>query len=95
MGTISTLPGVSCATSISCFAVGLANIQTLIERWQGSKWVQVTSPNPTGATSSSLHAVFCLSPAACWAVGRFTKTGPDISLAEYWNGRRWSIVQTP
>ena len=51
-----------------------------------------------GAASASLRAVFCLSPGACWAVGASAKrevTSPDSTLAEHWNGRRWSIVRTP
>ncbi len=97
-GTLSALPAVSCATSINCFAVGVENVQTLIEHWRGSKWVQVKSPNPAGAASTALRAVFCLSPGACWAVGVSAKqevTGPDSTLAEHWNGTRWSIVRTP
>jgi hypothetical protein len=98
VGAISDLPGVSCATSASCFAVGSVNAQTLIEHWQGSKWVRLKSPNPVGAGSAELRGVFCLSTAACWAVGASDKqafTGPASTLAEHWNGTRWSIVTTP
>jgi hypothetical protein len=92
---------VAASPSTSCFAVGvqgLANPQTLIERWERSRWVQVKSPNPAGATAPALRAVFCLSPKGCWAVGLSTKlnlTGPASTLAEHWNGRSWSIVRTP
>lgn len=95
---VGTLLGVSCATPTSCFTVGvqgLANPQTLIERWRGSRWVKVNSPNPAGATAPALRAVFCLSPGACWAVGASAKQNFTSTLAEYWNGRRWSIVRTP
>ena len=98
---VGSLQGVSCATSTSCFAVGVqgqANPQTLIERWQRSRWVKVKSPNPAGAKLPVLRAVFCLSPKACWAVGlsiNLNFTGPARTLAEYWNGRSWSIVRTP
>jgi hypothetical protein len=98
MGTTSALPSVSCATSASCFAVGIDGVRTLIERWQGSKWVKANSPNPAGATSAELLAVFCLSSVACWAVGQSPAPGlrgPDRTLAEHWNGTRWSIVPTP
>jgi hypothetical protein len=96
-GTLSALPGVSCVTSFNCFAVGVENVQTLIEHWRGSKWVKVKSPNPAAAKSAGLRAVSCLSPRACWAVGTSAKqdTGPDSTLAEHWNGSRWSIVLTP
>jgi hypothetical protein len=92
------LQGVSCATSVNCFTVGLVGVHALIEHWQGSKWVRVKSPSPAGEQSAELHGVFCLSPAACWAVGASAKiafTGPYRTLAEHWNGRRWSIVPSP
>ena len=98
---VGSLQGVSCATSTSCFAVGVqgqANPQTLIERWQRSRWVEVKSPNPAGANIPVLRAVFCLSPKECWAVGlsvNLNITGPARTLAEHWNGSSWSIVRTP
>jgi hypothetical protein len=96
-GALSGLQSVSCATAINCFAVGLVNTKALIERWRGSKWTRVKNPIPIGAKSSALHAVFCLHKGACWAVGVSAKqpSGPDSTLAEHWNGRRWSIVRTP
>lgn len=97
-GHLSILRGVSCATLINCVAVGSDNARTLIEAWRGSKWARVRSPNPAISKSAELSAVFCLSPGACWAVGGSAKqqnTGPDSTLAERWNGRRWSIVPTP
>ena len=98
VGAGSTLPGASCATSANCFAVGFVNVHALIEHWQGSKWVRVKSPDPAGAGSAELQRVFCLSPRSCWAVGASDKhpfLGPASTLAEHWNGRRWSIVPTP
>jgi hypothetical protein len=96
-GTISSLPGVSCATPVNCFAVGAQNVQTLIERWRGSKWVKVKSPSPAG--SAALNAVYCLSRAGCWAVGVSARQGfgggPESTLAAHWNGKRWSIMPTP
>jgi hypothetical protein len=96
--TLSDLPSVSCATSLSCFAVGFVNAHTLVEHWRGSRWARVKSPNPAGAKSAALRSVFCLSRGACWAVGASTKQGstsPDSTVAEHWNGTRWSIVPTP
>jgi hypothetical protein len=48
--------------------------------------------------SAALYSVFYLSRKACWAVGVSSKqefTGPNASLAEHWNGTRWTIVATP
>ena len=98
----SLFGGVSCVTSSDCFAVGhyyKSNIgATLIERLRGSKWVIVRSPNPAGAGLAGLNGVACTSARACWAVGEQEKTlfvTPSRTLAERWNGTRWSIVATP
>ena len=49
--TQNGLGGVSCASATFCFAVGSSSTassatKTLIERWNGSKWSVVPSPNP-------------------------------------------------
>ena len=93
------LQGVSCATPVNCFTVGLVGVHALIERWQGSKWVRLKNQNPAGAQSAELHGVFCVSRTACWAVGasaaKMAFFGPDSALVERWNGKRWSVVPTP
>jgi hypothetical protein len=32
---------------------------------------------------------------SCMAVGDFTGTGNEMTLAEAWNGTAWSVVKTP
>jgi hypothetical protein len=95
------LAGVSCFSSSSCTAVGdytkrLGTTVTLAERWNGTSWSAESTPNPAGAPSSWLNAVDCTSAPACVAVGdAFTRSGTDITLAERWDGTRWSIQATP
>ena len=58
-------------------------------------WTLQSTPNPPGATSSTLAGVSCSSPRACTAVGNFTSsTGAGVMLAERWDGARWSIERT-
>jgi hypothetical protein len=40
----------------------------LVERWDGSSWVIVDSPNRT-AGANYLGSVTCAAPSACWTVG--------------------------
>jgi hypothetical protein len=100
----SYLDGVSCTgpTSIHCFAVGSyvttqGVVRTLIERWNGTSWTVVASPNRTGALASALVGVSCVSATSCFAVGnsQATPTAPALTLIERWNGTAWKIVPSP
>jgi hypothetical protein len=64
-----SLWGVSCATSTSCVAVGVAPNDALIEQWDGSTWTRVESAHHPGATFEFLRGVSCLSPTECFAAG--------------------------
>jgi hypothetical protein len=68
---------------------------TLVEWWNGSNWKVQPSPNPTGATDSSLQSVSCVSITRCVAVGSSSGAGGQVPLAERWNGVKWSIMFTP
>ena len=60
---------------------------TLAERWDGTSWRIVTSPNPPGSTFNSLNGVACPWPNVCFAVG----SSDSRPLIELWNGTTWSI----
>jgi hypothetical protein len=65
-----------------------ANAQTLT-------WSVVHSPNRR-AGGNSLDAVSCVSASACVATGhRINSAGSAVTLAESWNGTRWSLVPSP
>lgn len=90
------LVAVSCVSPRSCTAVGerdswsgqqLARSR-LSERWNGSRWVMQSMPNPTGASSTPLRSVSCVTATSCVAVG----DADSNALAEHWNGTRWSVL---
>jgi hypothetical protein len=97
----SWLSGVSCASPKACVAVGYylnkaAHAQTLAEAWNGVVWkLQATPPGPKAA-SSDLAGVSCPAAKVCVAVGSYAKKDGDIaSLAEAWNGVKWTVQHTP
>jgi hypothetical protein len=99
-GTSSELLGVACVTRSFCTAVGVSThssaASTLVERWNGSGWKIIKSPNPVGATNSQLAAVSCTTATSCIAVGRTALTGgSDFTLVEHWDGARWRMVPSP
>jgi hypothetical protein len=81
------LYGLTCTSASECWAVGYyvndsRRYQTLIERWDGTSWVIVTSPN-TGATQDNLlNGVTCASASECWAAGYYAGSGPPQTLVE-------------
>src|SRR6476620_4568395 len=95
------LKSVACPSTDRCFAVGYygpdgTNTKTLIERWNGTSWSVMASPNPAGASDSLLTGVSCPSPTSCYAVGWSTDSSLDEkTLVEHWNGTSWSIVTSP
>jgi hypothetical protein len=100
--SLAELTGVSCPKANSCMVAGFAFIgsatgaQTLTERLNGTTWSIVPSPNPTASVSTTLQGLTCTSTANCWAVGQWQNgSGADKTLAERWNGTKWSIVTTP
>jgi hypothetical protein len=53
------------------------------------------TPNPRGSTASLLGAVSCPLAKSCTAVGEyFNAGGTELTLAEHWNGSKWSIQST-
>jgi hypothetical protein len=99
----SALEGVSCKSATSCIAVGhyqkprnrfdFGPTLTLAERWNGTKWTIVSSPNP-GAKVSDLAAVSCWGTTHCFAVGAQTASTTQ-TLTERWNGTTWAVVASP
>src|SRR5258707_68301 len=69
--------------------------KTLIEHWDGAHWSVVHSPN-IGTSANGLSAVTAFSSSDIWAVGEDSngKVGAR-TLIEHWNGKQWSVVQSP
>ena len=69
--------------------------RALIEVWNGQAWSIANVPQP-GSVRDMTFGASALSPSDVWAVG--DQEGADNTfgtLAEHWDGRRWSVVPTP
>ena len=97
--------GAAALSSSSAWAVGssydvnLAAPRTLVQRWNGTAWSNVTSPNAT-SFYNELRDVDATSATDAWAVGYANGSSgvngaPRNTLAMRWNGTAWSIVATP
>lgn len=97
----SILEEIACEPSSTntCTAVGTTTrtgVSTpLAEYWNGSTWAIQTTATPGEAVSSELKSNFCTSVTTCWAVGYYRTATAELTLAERWNGREWSVQTTP
>jgi hypothetical protein len=69
--------------------------RALVEVWNGKKWTIADTPQP-GSVRDMMFGVSALSRSNVWVVG--DREGADNvfeTLAEHWNGHRWSVVPTP
>jgi hypothetical protein len=98
--TSSIVDSLACASHTQCMAVGYSiasGAQPLLaERWNGSRWAVVAAPEPDGEMYSTLSSVSCAAGDLCVAVGSYGT--PEVgakTLGESWNGKAWSILDTP
>ena len=97
LSSADNLESVSFVSTDESWAVGnvgqaeLAN-KTLIERFNGSAWSVVPSPN-LGTGNNALNSVSMI-PGSGWAAG-YAQSGGFQPLALQWDGTQWSQVQTP
>src|SRR5215469_2421320 len=95
------LGSVSCTGTSACMAIGAYSnssspFQPLSERWNGTRWSVVPIPHPPGALATLLQSVACTSATACTTVGfAINASGTAVTVAERWNGTRWSNQPTP
>src|SRR5579872_3198239 len=92
-GTSSNfLNGVAAVAASNVWAVGSYGNGNggfpLVERWNGSTWKVVASPNVSGG----LAGIAALAANNIWAVGSYANS---TTLVEHWNGTAWSIVPSP
>jgi hypothetical protein len=96
-GLAGSLSAVSCVSAANCFAVGSDSIngegsQPLAEEWNGSNWTMQAAPDPLETASAELAGISCVSAVKCAAVGGSRAgSGQGSTLAEEWNGSKWSI----
>jgi hypothetical protein len=96
----ANLLAVDCLKTTDCVAVGTGGFAnsgqsaTLVEQWNGSSWVVVPSPTPSGFAWSVLDGVSCSSRTSCIAVGYWLPSSGTNStmLAEGWNGVTWTML---
>ena len=88
----SGLFGVTCNSASDCWAVGIRGNNSLIERWNGSLWSMVTSPNTIAPTNNQLIGLSCATASSCWAVGTYLGTNFQYSLFERWDGNSWAVA---
>ena len=99
----NVLSAVNCMSASNCWAVGYSVnnadvVETLIERWDGTGWAIVDSPNTSATQDNYLFSVTCVPAAAdCWAVGHYLNdaTGSYQALIEHWDGDLWTIGLAP
>lgn len=84
------LNAVSCTGPNACIAVGGA----IADRWNGHAWTIQSAAQPAGGSRVNLMGVACVSARRCVAVGTYRR-GAQTTLAELWNGRKWSVLRTP
>ena len=97
---VNSPPGVTCVSASECWAVGYyvngsVTYQTLIERWDGTSWAIVSSPNTSTTQNNILYGVTCVSASDCWAVGYYQGQRRHQTLIERWDGTSWAIVSSP
>lgn len=102
VGTASNfLTGVTVVNRKDAWAAGYyvdssGNNQSLIERWDGTSWSVVPSPNP-GLNSNVLTAINAHAANKIWVVGYYTNssTGYEHTLTERWLGKNWQVISSP
>ncbi len=95
------LSGVAAISATEAWAVGAqyrnrtATPAPLAERWNGSSWSLVAIPSKT-TNYNELFAVDASSATDVWGVGYWLVDAfTERTLAEHWDGTKWSIVSTP
>lgn len=107
----ASLSAISCSSSSACTAVGSLRYGggssvpealrdqylPLVARWNGSAWARQQTPAiVVFRPPSSFSSVSCPGAASCFAVGSGSNSQyTNISIAERWNGKRWSMQSYP
>jgi len=100
----NTLMEVSAGPAASAWAVGYAGgagtFRTMVQRWNGSRWAVLPSPN-VSPLDNVLAGVDTVSADDAWAVGYAARVTPRgaaphaRALIERFNGRRWAAAPAP
>ena len=99
-GNPNYLMGIDARTATDIWAVGyysntLGVEETLIQRWNGTQWATIPSPE-TGQGHNRLYSVTAVASNDAWAVGSYrTFDNKERYQIMRWNGAVWSIVAGP
>jgi hypothetical protein len=92
------LTGVASVSAHDIWAVGFYDrggaAGTLIERWNGTSWKVIKSPN-AGTGNNFLEGVIATSAGNAWAVGHYDSGAASRTLVEHWNGTSWKVIKSP
>lgn len=94
----NSLSGVTCVSPVDCWAVGVSQTdnewRTLVQRWDGTAWTIVPSPNKT-LQMNYLGDITCLSATDCWSVGAYAPGSAWRTMIQRWDGSSWMVVASP
>jgi hypothetical protein len=97
--TAGELQADTCLSKTSCVAAGsyttVKGTFSLVESWNGTSWSIQSTPNPEGASSTSLRGVSCKVITACVAVGSSVKSGKRTAVALFGKSGSWSLQTVP
>jgi hypothetical protein len=100
-GEATSVAGVVCTATKECIAVGGYTIKgtvhkLLAEHWNGTTWSIHSTPSTKRKAGVDLYGVSCPETKLCTAVGEYEESsGAFVTLAEQWNGTKWSAQATP
>jgi hypothetical protein len=102
------LAGVTAISASDAWAVGTYynnttnTYDTLILRWNGKAWSEVSSPNPDATGENRLNAVSADGAGDVWAVGTLCSIvsgvcafSDESTLILHWTGTTWAQVASP
>jgi hypothetical protein len=95
----SNLTSVAVISSSDVWVTGEAGLQPIFEHWNGKTWSAFSGP-PVSAAYVAVTGITAVSSTDVWAVGTTRAPGrrpapPYQTLAEHWDGQKWSIVASP
>jgi len=93
---VASVPGTSDVWAVGYYYQS-GHPLTLMERWNGSSWNIVPSPN-VGTIGNSLFSVSGAAANDVWTVGAYNlndQTGTLQTLIEQWDGSNWVVVASP
>jgi hypothetical protein len=100
----TTLNGVAALAADNVWAVGSritpspAELLSVIQHWDGTKWKTVPSPDPgyPFTVAGVLNGVSAVAADDIWAVGYYEdSSGNEFALLAHYDGKAWSAVTPP